>query len=267
MHKLTSCYLPIVLIGLAISPAFSQSGKPDQSAANAPPTAPSTAGDSVKLEPVKTPKPTYPLEARDRGLQGRVLVEAVVSEAGKVENVVIISGDPVLAKAAVAAARKWRFKPFIKDGKPVKTTTTIPFNFGFAGTVEDIKVPPETRNVLRTDAVSNASAQAGSPSDGSTPTRVQVPAGVIEGMLIHKVAPVYPPEARRKRISGTVVLTAFIGKEGSIEDLKPISGPEELVPAAVGAVQQWRYRPYVFNGEPVAVQTTITVNFILSGRR
>jgi protein TonB len=82
-------------------------------------------------------------------------------------------------------------------------------------------------------------------------------------MVVHRVAPVYPPEAKRARIQGTVVLAAVIGKDGRIKGLNVISGPSMLVDAAVGAVQQWRYRPYVLQGEPVEVDTTITVNFNL----
>ena len=83
-------------------------------------------------------------------------------------------------------------------------------------------------------------------------------------MLVHQVAPVYPETARRLEIQGSVVLKAVIDKAGRINSLQPISGPPELIPAAVGAVQQWRYKPYLVNGEPVEVQTEITVNFRLS---
>ena len=60
-----------------------------------------------------------------------------------------------------------------------------------------------------------------------------------------------------------MVLQAVIGKDGRIKGLHPISGPKELLDSAVGAVQQWRYRPYIFNGQPVEVETTINVNFTL----
>jgi protein TonB len=77
------------------------------------------------------------------------------------------------------------------------------------------------------------------------------------------VQPVYPPEARQDRIQGTVILHAIISKEGRIADLRLISGPKELAPAAIGAVQQWRYRPYLLMGSPVEVDTEIQVNFRL----
>ena len=86
---------------------------------------------------------------------------------------------------------------------------------------------------------------------------------MTQGLALHKVSPVYPPAAKQARIQGSVILKALISKEGSIKDLKVISGPRELVDAAIGAVQQWRYRPYVINGEPVEVETIVTVNFQL----
>ncbi len=64
-------------------------------------------------------------------------------------------------------------------------------------------------------------------------------------------------------IQGAVVLRAIIGKDGEVHDLTPLSGPPELVQSAMGAVRQWRYRPYYLKGEPVEVDTQITVNYVL----
>jgi protein TonB len=86
---------------------------------------------------------------------------------------------------------------------------------------------------------------------------------MLEGSLIRKVQPVYPPLARAARIQGSVVLAAVIGKDGTMENLKLISGQPMLVQAALQAVSQWRYRPYILNGESIEVETQITVNFIL----
>ncbi|HTR67491.1 MAG TPA: energy transducer TonB [Terriglobales bacterium] len=84
-----------------------------------------------------------------------------------------------------------------------------------------------------------------------------------EGSLIHQVQPEYPPIAKSAGIQGIVVLQAVIGRDGGIEHLQVVSGHPVLVPAAVRAVEQWRYRPYILNGEAVEVQTQITVKFIL----
>ena len=76
--------------------------------------------------------------------------------------------------------------------------------------------------------------------------------------------PVYPPLARQARIQGTVVLRAIIAKDGSVENLELVSGHPMLVNAAMDAVMQWQYKPYVLNGAAVEVQTTINVNFLLA---
>ena len=99
----------------------------------------------------------------------------------------------------------------------------------------------------------------------ATPQRVRVSAGVTSGLLVRKVNPVYPPLARQARISGTVVLRAVISKDGSIENLSLVSGHPMLAPAAIDAVKQWKYKPYLLNGEPVEVDTEVQVNFTLAG--
>lgn len=87
--------------------------------------------------------------------------------------------------------------------------------------------------------------------------------GVAQGLLIHKVVPEYPAVPRAAHIGGTVVLQATISKNGTIENLRVASGPELLRQAALDAVKQWRYRPYLLNGEPVEVETTVNVEFKL----
>jgi protein TonB len=99
----------------------------------------------------------------------------------------------------------------------------------------------------------------------ATPTRVRVSQGVIQGSKTRNVNPTYPPLARQARIQGAVVLQAVISKDGAIENLRLISGHPMLAPAAIEAVKQWRYKPYLLNGEAVEVETQITVNFSLSG--
>jgi protein TonB len=85
-----------------------------------------------------------------------------------------------------------------------------------------------------------------------------------EGDLVHKILPTYPPLARAARLQGQVVLQAVISKQGGIENLTVLAGHPILVPAAIEAVRRWRYRPYILNGEPVEVETQITVNFSLT---
>jgi protein TonB len=110
-----------------------------------------------------------------------------------------------------------------------------------------------------------ASAAPVAVPKAATPQRVKVSGGVTQGMLVRKVNPNYPPLAKQARIQGTVVLQAIIGKDGAIENLHAVSGHPMLIQSAIDAVRQWRYKPYFLNGEPVEVDTTVTVNFTLAG--
>ena len=94
--------------------------------------------------------------------------------------------------------------------------------------------------------------------------RIRIGSRVAEANLIHDVAPQYPPEAGRARIEGTVVLMAVIGKDGTVKDVRIENGLPILAQAAIDAVKQWRYRPYMIDGEPVEVDSRITINFTLS---
>ena len=94
--------------------------------------------------------------------------------------------------------------------------------------------------------------------------RMRIASRVAEANLIHDVAPQYPPEAGRARIEGTVVLMAVIDKDGSVKDVRVESGLPLLAQAAIDAVRQWRYKPYMIDGEPVEVDSRITINFTLS---
>jgi TonB family protein len=210
------------------------------------------------------------------------------SATGKVEKVQVLSGNPLLTEAAASTAKKYRFKPYIKDGKPTELWTKIPLDFYFRDKVVDLSknalsgpVTPSASGNAATPAVSNAPVpavnEAASPSaspgnstssgtaDAATPA--PTPATLTEQeskkLLTHQIEPFYPHAARRNHIEGTVILKAVIGKDGRISSLTPLSGPPELIPATLGAVEQWRYRPYLLAGKAVEVETVVTVNFSL----
>ena len=98
-----------------------------------------------------------------------------------------------------------------------------------------------------------------------TPQRVRISQGVTKGLLVKRIEPAYPTLARSARVQGEVVLSAVIDTNGQITNLQLVSGHPMLVPAALSAVREWRYKPYLLNGQPVEVETTITVIFSLQG--
>lgn len=97
--------------------------------------------------------------------------------------------------------------------------------------------------------------EVGTPVQGRT---------VAPGLLIKRVEPKYPKTARKAKIEGTVVVCAVIGKDGRVRNLQVGSGPSELVPSVIQAVRQWVYKPYLLDGKPVEVDTTIHVSFKLN---
>ncbi len=103
------------------------------------------------------------------------------------------------------------------------------------------------------------------PPPKVTPKSIRVGGNVAQANLIRQVTPVYPAIAKTAHISGTVLLHAIIGKDGTVQDLQYVSGPPLLMRSAMDAVRQWRYKPTLLNGEPVDVDTTISVVFTLGG--
>jgi periplasmic protein TonB len=103
------------------------------------------------------------------------------------------------------------------------------------------------------------------PPKAATPTRIKQGGNVTAASIITQTRPLYPPLARQARIQGNVVLHAIIDKDGKVAQLEVISGHPLLVQAALDAVKQWRYKPTLLNGDPVEVDTTITVTFTMGG--
>lgn len=125
--------------------------------------------------------------------------------------------------------------------------------------------PPTGFHIAGTNALPLAASGPGPTVILAKPLRPIAISHMDAGSLIHDVKPVYPHIALETRTEGTVVLHALISREGTIESLQVVSGHPFLAHAAVEAVRQWRYRPYILNGEPVEVETQITVNFKLGG--
>jgi TonB family protein len=114
-------------------------------------------------------------------------------------------------------------------------------------------------------ATSSAPAdQSGQAAPVAHPARIRVGGSVQQANLIHMVQPVYPPDATLAHISGTVTIHIVVGRDGTVQTLDVVSGPDVLKQAAVDAVKQWRYRPTLLNGEPVEVDTKVQVVFDLS---
>jgi protein TonB len=113
----------------------------------------------------------------------------------------------------------------------------------------------------------HANAASGGSDSNATkaPKQVTVSQQEMQGNILTKAVPVYPPAAKKARIQGKVVLDAVIGTDGTVESLRVLSGPQELQQSALDAVRQWTYKPYLVNGEPVEVETTVNIIYMLGG--
>jgi TonB family protein len=218
---------------------------------------------------LKKVDPVYPQVARQDQIQGTVILQVNISKSGDVENIQQISGQSLLAAAAIDAVKQWKYAPYKLNGSPVAVQTKVSINFtlsnkstlkGIVGDQPGGIVPGDIGGIARgndstTTAVPN-------PQIG-VPQRVRVSAAVEAALLLKKVPPQYPPEAKSKHIEGAVLLHAFIDAQGNVAHLELMSGHPLLAPAAIEAVRQWKYRPYLLNNEPVEVETRIEVNFTL----
>jgi TonB family protein len=202
-----------------------------------------------KLAPVQVSNAIYPAEALDQKIEGVVTVFFAVSVAGDVSGTQVFKADPLLAKAAKDAVGNWKFEPVLKDGKPIVVSSKASFHFAFGDENQKASgVVPEI-----------------GPA-GEMPQRVRVSEGVSRNLLLSRTDPVYPPAAKNAHIQGTVVLSGVFDREGKVSSVTPVSGPPELIPAAIDCVRQWHEKPYLLMGEPVEVETTVQVNFTLSRR-
>jgi len=234
----------ILFLVAMVSRVFAQSS---QEAGPAPVDVSATEEQSHLLKRVA---PVYPALARQARIQGVVMLRVGIDKSGNTENLTLVSGHPMLAPAAIEAVKQWKYEPYVVDGKAVAVQTTVEVNFALEGG------PPST----------SAAPDGTSNTTPSTPTRVRVSSGVSRGLLVSKVNPVYPEDARRARIQGSVLLRVIIDREGNISSVELLNGDPALADAAIDATRQWKYRPYLLNGQPVEVETQVQINFTLNAK-
>jgi len=178
------------------------------------------------------------------------------AEPNKVQSIIDETAGDTHAKTADDEQSESTPEPaplMVKGGKMTKAPKTAdapaPSMIGMAA--PDATAPPA--NLIPST----------SPSLRPTLSTLNVSQGVSTGLLIKKVAPAYPPNAMRMQVEGNVELVATISKIGNISNIKVVSGDAQLTKAAVDAVKQWKYKPYLLNGEPVEIQTQVTIKFKL----
>lgn len=271
----------------AQEPAPQAKSEPDQQQSPAPqPQVPTRIRVSQGVAQgliVKKVQPEYPPMARAARIQGDVILKVSISREGDVSTVNLISGHPLLAAAAIDAVKQWKYKPYLLNGTPleVETQAVVAFRLDTSDGAASGGAKPDQPPAAATGVVGDAPGCM--PDDqrrgvvrgiiSSTPMttgvgapeRIRISQEISQGLLVKKVNPEYPLEARRGRIEGTVMLHAFIDQDGDIAMVELVCGHPLLAPAAIEAVKQWKYKPYLLNGRAVEVDTQILVNFTLSG--
>jgi TonB family protein len=185
--------------------------------------------------PIVKPEPEYSEEARAAKWQGAVLLQLVIDENGIPKDIRIVRSLGMgLDQKAIEAVQQWRFKPGLKDGNPVPVSANIEVNF---------RLP-----------------QSSEPIAGA----VTVGEKVMNSRIVSRVSPEYPSVAKLARVQGAVTFNIIVGPDGKVQNVQYVSGPAMLVKEATDAVGQWIYQPLLLNGQPVTVQTTATVNFVLN---
>jgi TonB family protein len=105
------------------------------------------------------------------------------------------------------------------------------------------------------------SPKGASSSLAAEKPEAQVSADLMQKLLVHRVEPVYPAEARKQRLQGVIALNVVVGRDGSVVSMRPLNGPDILAQAAMDALRWWKFEPYRLNGEPAVVETTLAVEF------
>jgi TonB family protein len=184
--------------------------------------------------------------AQQRELEDHtVLLMLTLSKRGAVRDATVIKGATTLREAAIEAASKHNYKHQMNVW-PFQGQITVEIIFP-----QDNRSSPEIRLVL----------PAGVPSCIPAPTRIRISQAVMATRLLSRVEPVYPPEAQTEHIAGVVVLRLVIDKNGGVLNTDYVSGPPVLVAAAIEAIKQWKYQPYLLNGVLVEVETSVEISF------
>ena len=223
-----------------------------------PSASPSTDIQIVNGRLVHKVDPRYPKEARKNKTLGIVVLEATIEKNGNVTDLSIISGDLILADAAVDAVRGWKFEPYTASGRPIQVRQKLTFNFGpgkKTGELDARLAPPTLREGSPTPGIRKAS-----PGE----TFYAVGHGVTGPRAIYAPDPPYSEAARKGKYQGTCLLSLIVGVDGQPHDIQVVRAlGMGLDEKAVNAVNQWKFQPGTKDGNPVGVYVVIEVTFHL----
>jgi TonB family protein len=217
---------------------------------------------------LKKIQPAYPEEARKKGIEGVVILEAKADEKGNVVDARILKSVPELDQAAVDALKQWKYQPMIIKGKPMPILFTVTVKFALdkdkkKGVVSGVEggvvggVKGGVQGGVAGGVVSEKELEEF--AEGA----VKVEGDINPPRLLKKANPVYPEEARKKGIEGVVILCCRTDEQGNVVGAKILKSIPELDQAAIDALKQWKYEPMIIEGKPSPLIFTVTIRFQL----
>lgn len=215
------------------------------------------------------PNPVYPAEARMKHVQGSVILYAIISKTGTIEDLKVISGPDLLRDAAVDAVSRWTYMPYILDGSPAEVETSITVNFTFGG-AKPVPPPPPPLEALHQSSEIDMLHEGTPPVVQSAPAESddaggavkKVGGGVSAPVLVKQVEPQFSPEAKQNKIGGPVAVSLIVDEQGMPQKVHVSRGVGNgLDEKAVEAVKQYRFKPATLQDKPVPVEVNIEVNF------
>ena len=218
-------------------------------------------GTITEPKKIKDLKPAYPPVALQAGVEGLVILEAIVGTDGSVRSAQVLRGHPLLDEAAMGAVQQWRYTPTLLNGVPVEVVMTVTVNFSLSG---GAGVPPAAYASEMARPTGQATPTLQSDIVDGFPDAVRVGGDVKEPKKIRNVAPVYPDAALEAKVQGIVILEVVIDVNGRVAATKILRGHVLLNEAAVDAVSQWEFEPTFLNSVATPVRMTMTVNFTLN---
>jgi TonB family protein len=192
--------------------------------------------------------PVYPAAALEAKISGTVVLKTVIAKDGSVTEATYVSGPQELADSAAEAVREWKYQVTLLQGQPVEVDSTVALVYqlsGSGGTVID-----------GTDQQPQEMPQ-------QPIQRIRVGGNLMAKKMVKQVQPKYPKAAKKAGVQGTVILHVIIAKDGTVKELQYVSGPKELMQPAMDAVRHWVYEPTLFNGQPVEIDSTVSIIFNL----
>ena len=210
-------------------------------------------------------EPEYPTRALDAGIQGNVVLNVLIGKNGKVKNITVVSGYPLLANAAAAAVKHWRYEPWASGGNNVETQTTVTFHFVLAkGPMTCPGQEPGAYSFLANTSPDTSTRDIATAQVPPVATVFKVVGNVKPPRALYAPDPEYSESARRHKQQGVGVLQVIVTPEGTVARIRVqrVIG-FGLDQKAVNAVCQWKFEPALKDGQPVPVEMNVEVTFRL----